>query len=151
MARSPLSERKELGEKLRHRSHRADLCHPHEQLTIRYMIACILCRWLPPWLLQCPVLRARWFGLGVVGGRVAETGRTLNCVTYWERPVIHSLTHWPETVTYRRRNRRKYLGKVKAKTRLFHFQAWLFKRYVSCLSTSSTFNISVRGTSKFYS
>lgn len=41
--------------------------------------------------------RARWFGLGVVvGGRVVETGRTLNCVTYWEIPFTHSLTDWTE-------------------------------------------------------
>lgn len=30
------------------------------------------------------------------GGRVVETGRTLNCVTYWETPVTHSLTDWTE-------------------------------------------------------
>lgn len=48
----------------------------------------------------CGVLRcgrARWFGLGVVvGGRVVETGRTLNCLTYWEIPVTRSLTDWTE-------------------------------------------------------
>lgn len=41
-------------------------------------------------------LRARWFGLGVVvGGRVVETGRTLNAPRYLPGNTSHSFTDRP--------------------------------------------------------
>lgn len=91
-------------------------CHFHDNFSIiQYMRLCASCA-------GESALRARWFGMGVVvGGRVGETGRTQNTLLYLLGNTSHSFTDWPDIVTHRRSNRRKYLGKVKEKTRPDHF------------------------------